>query len=456
MSIATLFNNLPTIGSGLIVFTEEEQVLSFITDPVLSSTSKMLQFSTGSLSARVARALVTYLRGPACAAGVTHLIIEDPEELLASTANRSLVVAFAALSTLTHLTLLGVGPLSRMLLSKMQAKLTDVTLEIEPHDDEEGSDDPATCLNPIALLRNFQDSLVHINGQGIQTIWTEEMALAPQYPKLKSVAFTDADIPFTSDYVRAFPNITALRLRTSPHEYEELLGCRPEKFEENREANVLLQLQRGTWSQTLQFCDSTLGTLYILALQCRVKELRVTCDINAPRMLGRVLYDTRPTILSLEQFPLDMLAGRAFASSMRASYAAQLRSLEIMLMLDGDSGKEGNAGIAAALNSLVKALQPLKIERFGLCLGCNFRGVYPYERGMPASAVPLTRSEEYLRDLELNSLAQRIHESVAALKSVVVVMMGHRTRAAEMVSVGDRAGCQALKMFKVAALVGRG
>ena len=75
---------------------------------------------------------------------------------------------------------------------------------------------------------------------------------------------------------------------------------------------------------------------------------------------------------------------------------------------------------------------------------------------MPASAVSLTRSEEYLRDLELNSLAQRIHGSVAALKSVVVMMMGHRTRAAEVVAVGDRTGCQALKMFRVAALVGRG
>ncbi|KAI0654801.1 hypothetical protein C8Q70DRAFT_1057994 [Cubamyces menziesii] len=442
---------------NFVVFSEEEDVLSFITDPVLSSTSKMLQFSTGSLSVRVARALVTYLRGPACAAGVTHLTIEDPEELLASTTNRSLVVAFAALSTLTHLTLLGVGPLSRMLLSKMRAKLTDVTLEIEPHDDnEEEDDDPATCLNPISLLRNFQDSLVHLSGQGIQTIWTEEMASTPRYPKLKSVAFTDADIPFTSDYVRAFPNITALRLRTSPHEYEELLDCNPAKFEANREANVLLQLQRGLWSQTLECCDGTLGTLYVLALQCRVKELRVTCDIDAPKMLGSVLSDTQPTILSLEQFPLDMLAGRAFAAAMRAPYAAQLRSLEIMLMLDGDSGKKGNAGVAAALDSLINALQPLSIERFGLCLGCNFRGVYPYERGMPASAVSLTRSEEYLRDLELNSLAQRIHGSVAALKSVVVMMMGHRTRAAEVVAVGDRTGCQALKMFRVAALVGRG
>ncbi|KAI0324725.1 hypothetical protein GY45DRAFT_1331225 [Cubamyces sp. BRFM 1775] len=446
------------MSNDFFVFSEEDDVVNFLADPALTSTSKRLHFRTGYLTAQVARALVTYMRGPACTVGVTHLTLEDPEELLASTANRSLVVAIAALSTLTHLALLGVGPLSRTLLTKMRAKLTDVTLEMEAHDtdDVDGEDgDPTMWLNPIALLRNFQDSLVRLEGRGTQTIWTEEMASAPRYPKLQSVAFTDADIPFTSDYARAFPNISALRLRTSTHEYEEFLGCSPEMFEQHRATNILLQLERGTWSHTLEYCDGTLGTLYILALQCRVDVLRVTCDFDAsPKVLGCVLFDTRPTTLSLEQFQLDMVAGRMFASVMRAPYVVQLRTLEIILVLDEGSGKKGNVGIAAALDSFIKALEPLSIEKFGLCLGCNFRGVYSYERSLRGSAVSLTPSEVYLRDLALTPLAEHIRKSVPSLKSVAVVMMGHRTRPAEVAAVGDRAGCQALKVFQVAALAG--
>lgn len=306
-----------------------------------------VHFATNTLTPRAAQALEGFLRGPARHLEFKQLIIDNSEGLLGSAPG--LTAAFAGLTGLTCLELLGAGQRSRELLRDMKAKLTTVNLVMVPVEEDLDKEDEgweATGRNPIPLLSNFQDTLESLSGEGTETLCVEELSYPQHYPKLKEVLLEGVDLPITIHYVRAYPNLSSLKIRADIEEFVEMLKGKRNEAELRRQHNILEQLTHGCWP-SLSNCDSTLGTLYILGLQCHVYDLRIVADIAGPGMLGSVLMDTRPTVLTLDKFTLDLLSGHDFTSLMRGSGVRQLKTLEITLVLDEHSGQ--GVGIAAAL-----------------------------------------------------------------------------------------------------------
>ncbi|KAI0816890.1 hypothetical protein BC628DRAFT_1334075 [Trametes gibbosa] len=410
-----------------------------------------LYFATGPLIPRAAAALEAFLLGRARNLDFTDLIIESPEKLFESCP--SLADAFAGLSGLTHLELLGVGQHSRRLLRAMHAQLSSVALVMVPIVEDVGEGEEgweATGRNPITLLENFQDTLESLTGEGMETLCVAELAYPQHYPKVDQVTLEGVDLPIATHYIQAFPNLSSLTLRTETEAFVELLTDGAKELHDRRGLNIIEQLAHGSW-QSLDFCDTTLGTLYVLGLQCHVRDLRIRPDIMGPaEMLGRVLMDTRPTLLALHQFSLGMLSTPGFASIMGGPAVRQVKTLEITLVLDQKSGKD--KAIGAAFDAMIAALKPLEIQSLGLMLVCNFPGPLPRECANPAVQVSLSPEETFLKDLGLETLAGRLRTAVGSLPNVVVLIYGHRTRAPAAVAVGDVRKNAELRTYKMAEM----
>ncbi len=102
---------------------------------------------------------------------------------------------------------------------------------------------------------------------------------------------------------------------------------------------------------------------------------------------------------------------------------------------------------------MISALEPLKITAFGLTLACNFPGPYPREARGPAPRIFLTPEEEFLRDLQLDELAEKILSTVGSLQSVVVMMIAHRTRSPAAAALGQIVGTE-LRTYTMAKAYG--
>lgn len=342
------------IGCGtdarVVKLENNKDVLRFISNYDGATAGSLLDtvhFATGTLTPRAAEALEAFLRGPARHLEIGRLVLDKPESLLAS--SPGMTSAFAGLTDLAYLELLGAGQHSRELLRDMKAELVMVNLAMIPVEEDLDEEDEAweeTGRNPITLLSNFQGTLEGLIGEGTETLCVEELTYPQCYPNVKEVTLEGVDIPVTTHYVHAYPNLSNLRIRTDPEEFVELLEGGKREIGLRRQLNIVEQLEYGCWP-SLNHCDSTLGTLYVLGLQCHVRDLRILADIEGPSgMLGSVLMDTRPTILTLHQFRLGMLSSSGFASLMRGPSVRQLKTLEITLILDEDSGKD--IGIDAA------------------------------------------------------------------------------------------------------------
>ncbi|KAI0362949.1 hypothetical protein BV20DRAFT_984110 [Pilatotrama ljubarskyi] len=445
-----LRTRLPGEGDdgSVVVLEDDDDVLDFTTKYARGMGGPafdVLHFATGKLAPRAARALESFLRGPALSLQFTDLIIEDAEDLLAS--RKGLASAFALLVNVTHLELIDAGKRACALLRASHAKLTSVNLAMIPFEDDLDDDEDE---DPITLLSNFQETLEVVHGQDIETSCIEDLSVrySQRYPKVKELVLQDADIPFTVQYVRAFPNVSALRLRTAPEFYARMVGQDPRGFWKCRKVNIAQQKELGCWP-SLRYCDTTLGTLYVLGLQCPVHDVRILGDVMGDaHMLKSVLTDTHPTILTLHQFYLDMLGSEGFASVLRGPAVHQVRTLEITLVLDKNSGNDKD--VEKSLNAMVDALRPLQIRAFGLTLACNFAGPSTQETGIPASRVSLTPAEVFLRDLNLDDLARRIRTAVSSLDDVAVSMVAHRTRGLASAVLGKEARMRSeLKTYQV-------
>lgn len=91
-------------------------------------------------------------------------------------------------------------------------------------------------------------------------------------------------------------------------------------------------------------------------------------------------------------------------------------------------------------DAMISALGSLKINAFGLTLACNFPGIYAREARVPVPRISLTPEEEFLRDLQLDELAERTLSTVSSLRSVVVMMVAHRTRGPAAAALGEAVG----------------
>lgn len=102
---------------------------------------------------------------------------------------------------------------------------------------------------------------------------------------------------------------------------------------------------------------------------------------------------------------------------------------------------------------MISALEPLKITAFGLTFACNFPGVYPREARGPVPRISLTPDEKFLRDLQLDELAEKTLTTVGSLRSVVVMMIAHRTRGPAAAALGEAVGTE-LRTYTMAKAYG--
>ncbi len=82
---------------------------------------------------------------------------------------------------------------------------------------------------------------------------------------------------------------------------------------------------------------------------------------------------------------------------------------------------------------MLDMLCPLNIRSFGLQLCCC---PVPDPCSANLADRPLYPAEQYLADLDLDALAQRIKETTATLQTVVVTLKMHRTRPTTVATLG--------------------
>lgn len=78
-------------------------------------------------------------------------------------------------------------------------------------------------------------------------------------------------------------------------------------------------------------------------------------------------------------------------------------------------------------------LRPLKIRSFGVLLCCCLA---PEPRPANLADLPLCPAEQYLADVDLDALAQRIKDTTETLQTVVITLKMHRTRPTTVVTLG--------------------
>ncbi|KAM5537786.1 hypothetical protein V8D89_008554 [Ganoderma adspersum] len=143
---------------------------------------------------------------------IRHLEIHRAEEFLGS--SHRPVYAFAACTTITHLSLDEVGCCSE---EDNDSDDSDSDSDSDNPNDQRDPDYYARH-NPIVLLRNSRQTLESLTGSGCKTLCTKanskaikDLSFKHVYPRLTSLSLLQcAEVPFAFRLVSAFPNLGTL------------------------------------------------------------------------------------------------------------------------------------------------------------------------------------------------------------------------------------------------------
>ncbi len=330
--------------SGILKFETGAEIMGFILLTLCSNSDSRLSalegfhFSTGVLASSVAEMLQAFILRFSLTMNVTHLIMDYAEEFLGS--SPGLAEAFAALKTIKYVKIHDVGIHGVLFLRKTRSCFVSADLVMaavfEQHprclQPPSSADRRVTIRNPIVILHGAQNDLVALTASGCRTVHPDDGKHCEVYPNVRNLDLQDNDLPVTTQYAHAFPNLSTLRVETSPDILSALAASKSDSVTKHRSRNLAQQLMTGTW-KSLESCYAPLLDHFMLCLICTVKELHVFGPYMNPDMLYQALKTTQPSALSLRGFFLADLATRRFAKLLRQPCAVNLKRLELFICI---------------------------------------------------------------------------------------------------------------------------
>ncbi len=269
---------------------------------------------------------------------ITHLTMDYAEEFFGS--SPGLAEAFAALKTIKYVKIHDVGIHGVLFLQNTRSCFVSADLTMaavfEQHprclQPPSSAGRRVTVRNPIVLLHGAQNDLVALTASGCRTLHPDDSGYCQVYPNVRTLELQDNDLPVTTHYAHAFPDLSKLRVETSPDVLSALAVSKSDSVTKSRSRNCDQQLKTGTW-KSLDACHAPLVDHFMLCLICPVKELHVFGPHMNPDMLYQVLKTTQPSALSLRSFFLGDLATRRFAKLLRQPCAVNLKRLELFICI---------------------------------------------------------------------------------------------------------------------------
>ncbi|KAL1943172.1 hypothetical protein VTO73DRAFT_4247 [Trametes versicolor] len=351
---------------------------------------------------------------------LTRLTIYDSEEVLGL--HPALPEAIAGLRTLLQLNVSFVGPRTVRMLKAFQSTLfwADISIESEV-------ELPLEDKNPMLLLHGSRDSL-----RDLSATFSVSTPDSPQYPLLTTLRLSYTDAPRTQHYVHAFPHLRTLTT------WDCCGWGHGESIEELRIQNQSEQERLGTWP-ALESYQGTIMNLYLLGIRCPIRTVALSHfeDELEPEMLHAVLGDARPRRLQLRIEGGYWLVAPEFLETFTRPGVEALRRFELIVQLEE---ADRTMCVYTTLDSiLLSIVRPLKdLVSFKLCFDCS--SIKRDRYGMKTRQNdPLERHEQDLADWDIDDYAHRIeYEASTKLQSISVSLKGHRTRAAETVTLGPK------------------
>ncbi|RPD54100.1 hypothetical protein L226DRAFT_526951 [Lentinus tigrinus ALCF2SS1-7] len=427
--------------SGILRFNTGAEVMSFVVLTLSSDADSRLSslegfhFSTGVLASCVAEMLKAFILRYSLTMNITYLMIDYAEEFFGS--STGLAEVFAALKTIKYLKIHDVGIHGFLFLQKTRSCFLSADLSMTAVFNK-----PPNCIhlpltetrrvavrNPIVLLHRSQGSLEVLTGSGSRTLCKSRGRYRQVYENVRVLDLQDNDLPVTTHYAHAFPNLSKLRLETAPEVLSALHASKMDSLSKVRSRNRAQQLDTGTW-KSLDACDAPLVDHFMLSLLCPVQKLHVFGSYMNPDMLFQVLKTTRPSTLSLRGFFLADLATGRFTKLLRQPCVLSLKKLELFICVHAS-----DVDAAKHLDQSVAALRPLKILSLSLSISCFFPK-RPQGDEHSRDAESSDAAEEYFKGLSLDALAGRITDLVPSLETVSITLEGHPNRPRTRMELG--------------------
>ncbi len=268
--------------------------------------------------------------------------------------------------------------------------------------------------DPIYLLQNLADSLE------ILDVRNADFATANiKYPHLKHLSVGLWHVAPIAPLIRAYPNLRTLVIHNLSFDLAEAI----------RRANREFQLQR-TW-EALDYVETTINAAYNLAISCKIHFLNVE-EVDTPEdvtMLGSVLADCRPSILSLSW---DLLLEVKQFPCLAKNIPRELEHLVLRMDLSTHSpDKMGETLVSlnfyltlssTSLNSFQdivwKSLKTSKISKLEISLNWSDWAI---DSGAPMYSLwrggeKPTPLKQYVQGLNVKTLARRIISTIRSVQ----------------------------------------
>ncbi|KAI0701537.1 hypothetical protein C8T65DRAFT_612284 [Cerioporus squamosus] len=394
----------------------------------LKELSIEVQFNTSNL----AELLSTFLNQSVNALVLNTLRIDGAEVLLGA-GSPPLSHEFARLRTITHLELLGVGRHAASFLRTMESKLEAAHITMLPFSDDVDDDMEINRDDRIGirLLHGSQATLKCLYGHGFELLTEITGSVYAQvYPNVGQLTLAANDCPATIMYAHAFPNVRIFHYETAEEDLD-IIGQELDAHVDMRALNQVQQMELDSPWKSLDECHASLIDLFLLGLRCHVRELHVLGNFFEYAYLSSVMTDTTPEYMCLKGYDVNIFT-RGLVSMMGQACTQQLRSLEIKLLV-GAVLKPEAVDMPRVMEIMLMMLRPLKIRSFGLLL-CSC--LAPQPRSANFADLRLFPAEQYLADLDLDALAQRIKDTTETLQTVVITLKMHRTRPTTIATLG--------------------
>ncbi|KAI0640644.1 hypothetical protein C8Q79DRAFT_1004229 [Trametes meyenii] len=448
-----------------VVLRSENKLVSFLTFMAAEAPYRFqflhsLQIDIGHISEAATITVEYFFISAAPFLNIRRLTLDRAEEFFES--GTGIPGAFAlCLRTVEHMKVSEIGRRASIFLEHSRSRLVSADLTMIPRpipddsdddSDEEREDDDtddSRFRNPILQLRNSQETLKTLNVRWCDTDCEIGVLYEQTYPHVKDLTLSANELPYTTHYARAFPNIETLTIGIAPREIDEL-GTAMDDFVEHRYMNKIDQLQNGKW-EGLKSVHGTLIDLFLLGALCPVERVHINGPHMDKRMFRSVLTTARPAYVNFQAFDVDLFYEQDFTHLVRGRWLEPVRAFEITVFFAGILTPE-EVDVPKALEILVQGIKQMpSLVSLGVTLCCY--GLHP---GMEGSVVrfgtrlPLCPAEEYLRDLDLDAFARRIRDAAPRLRSVGIALIGHRARPGAFATLGD--GPEAYEKDAVEAL----
>ena len=225
-----------------------------------------------------------------------------------------LAVAFAAVSSLTHLGLNYVYEESLWFLRKLRSPLTTFSVDWLGLNADLGNpsdlvDDLALqTYHPVVVLKNFAETLewLYCTRLFLSDSTTRTFSLERRHSyvfrTMRKLILDHCDYVTVMPFINGFPNLRHLRISSGGDAVFDC-GQQGKQLQAFRDGNIRAQLESGTTWQRLEKFRGTLLDLYLLGLVCpipRVATKYTRLGASHLEMLRDVLAYARPIHLRMQ------------------------------------------------------------------------------------------------------------------------------------------------------------